>query len=94
MPLVNADPSQLWRVFNNLITNALKHNPQGINLILDASVEPNMIRCSVRDNGVGMNLQQSQRLFELYVRGDRARYMFGLGLGLYLFRQIVTDWCY
>ncbi len=27
LPPVNADPAQLWRVFENLITNALKHNP-------------------------------------------------------------------
>ncbi|NJR63239.1 MAG: HAMP domain-containing histidine kinase, partial [Cyanobacteria bacterium CRU_2_1] len=38
LPLIYADTNQLWRVYCNLITNALKHNPHGINLILDAKL--------------------------------------------------------
>lgn len=90
LPSLNADSTQLWRVFSNLINNALKHNPPGICLTLSATVEDKVIRCSVADNGVGMNWEQCQRLFELYARGERARRMPGLGLGLYLCRQIIT----
>jgi signal transduction histidine kinase len=90
LPLVYADSTQLWRVFSNLISNALKHNPDRISLILDAIAEGNMIRCSVQDNGVGIPPQQCQRIFQLYSRGSRARYMPGLGLGLYLCRQIIN----
>lgn len=39
LPLVSADSTQLWRVFENLITNALKHNPPGVSLTLDATVD-------------------------------------------------------
>jgi PAS domain S-box-containing protein len=39
LPLVNADASQLWRVFENLITNALKYNPPGINLTISANID-------------------------------------------------------
>ncbi|NJP12515.1 MAG: hypothetical protein HC866_26130 [Leptolyngbyaceae cyanobacterium RU_5_1] len=38
LPLVNVDTTQLWRVFTNLITNALKHNPHGITITLNAEV--------------------------------------------------------
>ncbi|MGE5655853.1 MAG: PAS domain S-box protein [Actinomycetota bacterium] len=38
LPEVNADPIQLWRVFGNLIVNALKHNPPGLNLQISAKV--------------------------------------------------------
>jgi len=132
LPLVYADASQLWRVFSNLIGNALKHNPNGICLILKAevvegktkqpanfrwqrftnrftnatpipffnasqtalnipvpAVPQSWLRCSVQDNGVGIPVEQSDRLFERYTRGGRARYMPGLGLGLYLCRQII-----
>ncbi|HLO48177.1 MAG TPA: MASE1 domain-containing protein, partial [Kamptonema sp.] len=38
LPLVNADAKQLRRVFENLLTNALKHNPPGVNLSLKIEV--------------------------------------------------------
>ncbi|MGL4622731.1 sensor histidine kinase [Chroococcidiopsis sp.] len=49
LPIVNADANQLWRVFSNLIENALKHNPHEIQLTLDAKVvESRQIRRQVR----------------------------------------------
>jgi two-component system sensor histidine kinase/response regulator len=107
-----ADPNQLWRVFENLIANALKHNPPGVTLTLSAEVvtidsldlgnQDNsqskiqnlkskiMLRCCVADDGVGMTSEQCANLFELYTRGAATRRTMGLGLGLYLCRQIIT----
>lgn len=126
LPLIDADPTQLWRVYSNLITNAIKHNPHGIELTLGAELidrdpskaekrpwkkhkrgqkrapllqaesacpsntHPHWLYCYVQDNGIGISKAQRERLFELYARGARARYMPGLGLGLYLCRQIIT----
>ncbi|MEH2068699.1 MAG: ATP-binding protein [Nostoc sp.] len=90
LPLVNVDPTQLWRVFSNLIVNALKHNPPGLLLTINATVEGNNIYCTVSDNGVGISQQQSDRLFELYFRGSSIRNSVGLGLGLYLSKQIIN----
>lgn len=89
LPIVSADPTQLWRVFENLISNALKHNPPGLTLEVRAIAESDYLRCSVKDNGVGIPLEQSAQLFELYRRGPNARHTHGLGLGLFLCRQIV-----
>ena len=59
--------------------------------------EAKMIRCTVTDNGVGMSQELCDRLFQLYFRGQDAksspqgyRPYTGLGLGLYLCRQIIT----
>lgn len=119
LPLVNADQTHLWRVLNNLIDNALKHNPPYIQLTLAAEVikDPRflkgrllqqkslpaslrqttstlkatpMLYCRIQDNGIGIPGDQCQQLFELYSRGKRARYMPGIGLGLYLCKQIIT----
>ncbi|MBD3881971.1 HAMP domain-containing histidine kinase [Phormidium tenue FACHB-886] len=115
LPEIDGDRHQLWRVFCNIITNSLKHNPNGIELTLDAALttqkltrpksftslfnaklKPNhskqkqWIYCSIRDNGVGIERKQQKRLFDLYTRGAQARYMPGLGLGLYLCKQIVS----
>lgn len=89
LPQVAVDPLQLRRVFNNLITNAFKHNPPGIDLVINSVTQERMIRIEVADNGVGIPPKQRSKLFELYARGDRARYMPGLGMGLYLCQQII-----
>ncbi|MEH2288837.1 PAS domain-containing sensor histidine kinase [Nostoc sp.] len=89
LPLVNADPTQLWRVFSNLIVNALKHNPPGLVLTINATRGDDKIYCTVSDNGVGINQQQSDRLFDLYFRGADIRNSVSLGLGLYLCKQII-----
>jgi len=89
LPFVNGDPLQLRRVFENLLTNALNHNPPGLTLTLRATLEQEMIRCIVQDNGVGMQQAHCEMVFERYVRGSHTRST-GIGLGLYLCRQIIT----
>ncbi|WP_427158306.1 PAS domain-containing sensor histidine kinase [Aliinostoc sp. HNIBRCY26] len=89
LPLIAADTTQLWRVFSNLILNAIKHNPPGLKIAINASCQGDKIYCTVTDNGVGISPQQCERLFELYFRGDM-RNSVSLGLGLYLCKQIIN----
>ena len=88
LPLVNADAHHLWRVFENLLANALKHNPQGIIITFSARLEGNCLRCSIADNGVGISETQRKQLFDRYQRGNNNNQI-SLGLGLYLCRQII-----
>ncbi|WP_341731799.1 hybrid sensor histidine kinase/response regulator [Microcoleus sp. EPA2] len=89
LPLVNADAQQLWRVFGNLIDNAVKYNQSGFILTVEAKKEGKMVRCTVADNGAGISPQQCARLFEPYTRGVGVTLRQGLGLGLFICRQIV-----
>lgn len=91
MPPIHGDFSQLRRVFENLIENALKYNPPGVNIILTARLDtPAEVRCAVIDNGVGIEPAQSPNLFEIYARGDAQCSADGYGLGLYICRQIIA----
>ncbi|MBD2462947.1 PAS domain S-box protein [Oscillatoria sp. FACHB-1407] len=90
LPLVNADPVQLRRVFENLITNALHHNPPGIHITLNATLGEEMVRFTLNDTGMGMSKEVCDRLFQRYTRGPKSRHSTGIGLGLYLCRQIIT----
>jgi signal transduction histidine kinase len=90
LPLLVADPLQLRRVYENLIANALKYNSPGLNITLSAKREGDWVLCTVADDGVGMRKEQSEKLFDLYFRGFQQRQSIGLGLGLYLCRQIIT----
>jgi two-component system, sensor histidine kinase and response regulator len=93
LPPVWIDAAQIWRVFENLVVNAFKHNAPGV--ILRVSVDrvddvDDYVRCIVQDNGVGMSQNECDVMFERYRRGKlRTRHMAGIGLGLYISRQII-----
>lgn len=89
LPLIKADTLHLVRVYQNLIGNALKHNPPGFKLTLDAEVENEWLRCTVADNGVGISKEQCENIFDLYFQGSQKRQSVGLGLGLYLCQHII-----
>ncbi|BAZ66689.1 MAG: PAS domain S-box protein [Pelatocladus maniniholoensis HA4357-MV3] len=90
LPLVSGDPTQLWRVFSNLIVNAVKHNPPGLSITINAIAQEDKIYCTVTDNGVGLSQKQSERLFDLYFRSSNNRNSLSLGLGLYLCKRIIN----
>jgi signal transduction histidine kinase len=96
LPTVNVDAQQIWRVLCNLIGNAINHNPPGLHLTLDAVIisgtagrSHSMLKVMVQDNGVGITPAQQETIFEPYTRAQRSQYQPGLGLGLYICRQIV-----
>ena len=91
LPTIPGDSIQLWRVFHNLIINALNHNPPGIEIWVHATVmsapQPH-IRCNVQDNGIGMSAEQCAHLFSLYAQGRRRCHL-SVGLGLHIAQQII-----
>lgn len=89
LPRLDVDPLQIARVYQNLIANAVKHNPPGVILKLNAQAVSGWINCSVSDNGVGISPEQCEKLFNPYFRGNQQPKSAGLGLGLYLCQQIV-----
>jgi signal transduction histidine kinase len=94
LSLVFIDKTQLWRVFNNLVSNAIKHNPHGtkIEIVMKQIIaqDRQWIYCGVHDDGIGIPADQLPHLFKLYSRGQRSRRMPGLGLGLFLCQQIIS----
>jgi signal transduction histidine kinase len=89
LPAIDADPCQLRSVFEQLLNNALKHNPPPIQLALDARIDQDMLYCTLSDNGIGMDEEQCQHLFHLYVRNLHNQHLTGIGLGSYQCRQII-----
>lgn len=89
LPAVMADPMQLARVFQNLLANAVKHNPPGLQLSITVKQCDRQVHCAISDNGLGIHPEQQERLFDLYFRGNQQRRDVGLGLGLYLCKQII-----
>lgn len=84
------DPLRFEQVLANLLTNAVKYSPSGGEI--DVSLEPlgdAYIQLRVRDHGLGIPPDRRERLFDRMYQAHGDGYLSGLGLGLYISRQIV-----
>ena len=92
--VVIADPEQMKRVINNIISNSVKYmdKPNGtIDIrILD---EVDSIRVEIEDNGKGIAQKDLQRIFDRFYRTDASRNSAhgGSGIGLSIVRKIIED---
>ncbi len=89
LPEVWVDPARIANVFDNLISNALKHTPAGGRVTLTALSDDRHLVFRVTDTGVGIPKQYMPRLFQQFFRvpgqGDET----GIGLGLSIVKEIV-----
>jgi two-component system sensor histidine kinase KdpD len=81
LPLVRADPSQLERVFSNLIENALRFSPAGQPVRISGGVGAGKVTVRVVDRGPGIPASQRASIFEPFQSGGTDR-RDGVGLGL------------
>lgn len=88
---VEADGRRIAQVLGNLLTNALRHTPQGGKVTLGAVADGAGVMVTVADTGTGMAPQDLPAVFERFWRGERSRSRAGggSGLGLAIARQIV-----
>lgn len=80
--LVRADGRLLWRVFDNLLGNAVKYAMPGTRVYFDAEAQHNEALLSVRNISREPLEKSGDELMERFVRGDASRRAEGSGLGL------------
>jgi signal transduction histidine kinase len=83
------DSSRLEQVVTNLLSNALKY---GAGKPIDVTVEElnGVARLIVHDDGIGITEEDKERIFARFERAVSVRHYGGLGLGLYITRQIIA----
>jgi two-component system, sensor histidine kinase len=88
---VNGDPTRLEQVVSNLLLNAIKYSPEGGSVRVSITVEGDQAVVSVRDEGVGIDAAQLDRIFDLFAQVDTSldRSAGGLGIGLTLVKRLV-----
>lgn len=93
LPEIDADPTLLRRVLDNLLDNAAKFSEPDSLISLEASrsKDASQLLIDVRDQGIGIAASELERIFEPFFRADRSRTRStgGVGLGLVLARRIV-----
>ncbi|MBI4288985.1 MAG: HAMP domain-containing protein [Chloroflexi bacterium] len=94
LPAVTADPDRIAEVLRNLLSNALRHTPQGESIQVSARPSPGPpsgVLVSVSDTGQGIPAQELPYVFERFYRVDRsrARSTGGAGIGLTIVKQLV-----
>ena len=90
LPEVIADSTQLAQVFQNLIANGIKFQSEEVPKIhLSAEKKENEWVFSVKDNGIGIDPQYSEKIFEVFKRLHRKEEYPGTGIGLAICKKIV-----
>ncbi len=89
---VSADPVRLSQVIANLLTNAAKFSEVGAEIRVEADRDQGFVTLRVRDHGLGMQPEELNNVFDLFVQGRQGlnRPQGGLGLGLAIARSLAT----
>lgn len=88
LPRVRVDRERIQLVLSNLVANALKHTPRGGSVEITAVEGEDRVRFEVKDTGPGIPREYHGSIFEKFFRVPGAP-AGGVGLGLYLAREIV-----
>lgn len=91
MPVLRYPAFSLKRVLTNLVTNAVKFSAPAGRAAVEISCEEKdkFYQIAVADNGIGMEPDEVERVFDPFFRTDAARDIPGTGLGLSICRKIV-----
>ena len=89
--IITADPIRLEQVITNLISNAEKYSPGADQIIVRSWKEQEQLICSVTDFGIGISIDNINKLFNKFYRVDQSTKFSGFGIGLYVSREIIKQ---
>lgn len=92
IPLVNMDRTRITQVLNNLLSNAIRHTPDGGNITVSGKmVNQSSVRITISDSGEGITPEDLPFIFDRFYRADpsRTRSTGGVGLGLTIAKQLL-----
>lgn len=84
------DPKWTGEAIYNIADNAVKYTPFGGSVSIEVIAYEMFCRIDVSDTGIGISEEEQAKIFERFYRSSRNSYEEGIGLGLYLSRQIIV----
>ena len=90
MPLIWADAQRVEQILANLLSNAIRHTPEGGRVAITLSAQADQVRLRVQDSGPGIPPEDLPHIFDRFYRSDKARSRAegGTGLGLSIARRL------
>jgi signal transduction histidine kinase len=88
---LQGDPDRLAQILGNLLDNAVKYSPPHSPIDVALTLEGSEAVIRVRDRGVGVPKDESDRIFAPFYRTSRTREISGTGLGLHISRRIAEQ---
>lgn len=90
LPSLRLDAQRIEQILNNLLSNALRHTPDGGTVTVGLTADSNTVILTVRDSGVGIPPESLPYIFDRFYRADKSRNRAegGTGLGLAIARQL------
>ncbi len=82
LPTLELDGDRIMQVLSNLLTNALRHTPEGGRIVVRAQAGDGGVRIQVIDSGAGIPEADLPHIFERFYRVDKSRHRVGAGTGL------------
>lgn len=95
LPVVEADPTQMRQVFQNILSNALKFTRPGVPAAIRIHADPASVggregyRIAISDNGIGFDAEHAEEIFAPFKRLHGRSAYEGTGIGLAIVRRIV-----
>lgn len=84
------DPKWTLEALSNIVDNALKYTPEGGSVSVSAREYELFVRIDVADSGIGMSEEETAKVFSRFYRSPRVSREKGVGIGLYLAREILS----
>ncbi|MDB9313001.1 PAS domain-containing sensor histidine kinase [Spirulina sp. CS-785/01] len=86
---INLDDKLLRHILTNLLSNAIKYSPEQGEIDLKVSQEGELVQFTVQDHGIGIPVEDQERLFECFHRSKNVGEISGTGLGLSIVKRAV-----
>ncbi|MFM7439722.1 MAG: PAS domain S-box protein [Snowella sp.] len=87
--IVEFDPKLLRQILTNLLTNAIKYSPPGSNINLNLKIEELKLIFEIKDKGIGIPVDDLNKLFTTFHRATNTGNIQGTGLGLAIVKKCV-----
>ncbi|MBX9692892.1 MAG: PAS domain S-box protein [Cyanobacteria bacterium] len=90
LPTVTGDPSQLAQLLQNLLANSIRfHAEEPLKISISATLQNSLWEIAVSDNGIGLDMEYKERIFQMFQRLHSQGEYPGTGMGLAICKKIV-----